>query len=105
MNDDEKPDRLIHLGHCEGNTHHVLAMKDGKPVRVGHAKVAQDGQPLPQNCDVFHIESDTGRVVGTTRIGKGSKRRTGRPAQVATQQYRDNWDAIFGANKPSKELN
>lgn len=105
MSDDDTPDRLVNLGHCEGNTYHAATVKDGKTVRVGHARLVQDGQPLPQNCDVYHVEPDTGRVVSTTRIGKGSKVQDTGPAQVATQQYRDNWDAIFGANKPSKELN
>jgi hypothetical protein len=95
MSDDDPtaPDHLVNLGECEDGTTHVVGLKDGRPVRAGHARLVKDGQTLPPHGDVYFIDTDTGRVMSHTRLGNG-------PAQVATPTYRKNWDAIFGAQDP-----
>lgn len=94
MSDSDKPalpygaDTLIPIGGCSDGREHVLALKDGVPVAATHVRRVTDGQPLPDG-ELFWVDSNTGRVVDSMRIGNG-------PAQVATPAYRQGWDAVFG---------
>ena len=89
--DDDIPDRLIDMGECEPGVRHVAAVKGGRHVRFGHARRCPEGRPLPSNCNLYHVDRRDGRVVGRTRLGNG-------PAQVASKEYRENYDAIFGTS-------
>ncbi len=90
-------DTLRSLGPCDAHEgqEHVLATKDGLPVGVTHMQRANDGEPFPTGGSVYWTNKE-GRVVDSMRLGAGDG-----PAQVATPKYRDNWESIFGAKKPS----
>lgn len=106
MNDDNDSEglppegaQLINLGDCPSGGHHVVAVKDDQIVGAGTLRPVKEGQPLPP--DSVFVTTDKGVVKSAVRIkaaGSG-------PAQVASPTYRNNFDRIFGAKKPSKELN
>jgi hypothetical protein len=102
-NEDDKPklpggaDTLVPLGKCDDTgSEHMLAVKDGAPVAVAHMNRVEDGKPIPQDTDIFYVDSKDGRVIDSVRIGNG-------PAKVATRSYRAGWDNIFGKKKKSEK--
>lgn len=90
----KKPDidTLLPTGTCpdDPNSVHVVGMKDGAPVVVGHGHRIQEGKPLLPGSDVYYLDPETGRVDSHVTIPHNG------PAQVATKTYRENYDAIFG---------
>lgn len=73
-------------------TGELRAMTDGKPV-VGEVVTLAPRADNPRICDV----KDSYRPPPTALSAAGSKKG---PAQVATKEYRDNWDEIFGKVEP-----
>lgn len=78
-------------------TGELRALKEGKPI-TGEIVSLEPRKENPRVCDVkssYRAPS----AVGAKKKG---------PAQVATEQYRDNWDEVFGASSKkttSKSLN
>lgn len=94
MSDDsDQPDHIIRTGLCQPGVYHGVCMRDGKEIDRVHLHEVTEGEAL-HDCDLYHLDAQTGRVLSHTRIGNG-------PAQVATDEYRSNYDEIFG----SKDLN
>ncbi len=96
MSDDDKPglpygaDTLLPLGPCgDSGREHVVAMAEGRPVAMTHFQRVEEGKPLPADADLYWVDSRTGKVVDSMRVGNG-------PARVSTPAYREGWDAIFG---------
>jgi len=93
-----KADQVIDVGACgESPYRHVVLMKQGKPIGATRARHCEHGKPLPNDSEIVFCDSKDGKIV--------DRMRTGGPAQVATEQYRDNYDGIFGKKKSSKKLN
>lgn len=86
----QHPDHLIPMGDCPDSAgmKHAIAVKDGRPVGIHHVRECHDGEPLPHGQDLYFVDRKTGRVVDHMKIDG--------PAQVATDRYRNGWDAIFG---------
>jgi hypothetical protein len=63
----------------------LRTIKEGKPI-VGEIVSLAPRPDNPRVCDVRESYRPTS---GSTPTRKG-------PAQVATQEYRDNWDEVFG---------
>lgn len=69
----------------------LRTLKEGKPV-VGEIVSLEPRPDNPRVCDV----KESYRPASASLPKKG-------PAQVATKEYRDNWDEVFGDKK--RELN
>ena len=75
----------------------VRRLEQGKPIH-GEVVRLRPRENLPMVCDV-EVEIPAQRSGESMAVSSG-------PAQVATETYRKNWDAIYGRNKkPSSMLN
>lgn len=73
----------------------VRRLEQGKPIH-GEVVRLRPREQFPMVCDV-EVEMP---APGHASEGLA----TGRPAQVATETYRKNWDAIYGRNKKPDPL-
>jgi hypothetical protein len=101
---------LVH-GRVEGGGYQILRRRgdrieaglvhpvvEGKPI-VGELVALKPRRDFPLLCDVETLHPGmASRAEPEPRAHPPAQKG---PAQVATDRYRDNWDAIFGARKPS----
>jgi hypothetical protein len=74
----------------------VLRSREGR-VELGELRPLEEGKPLEvlrlraraDSRNVFDVEE--------TIDVRGSKKKSNRPAQVASDRYRANWEAIYGS--------
>jgi hypothetical protein len=81
----------------------LRTVKPGKPVEGELLKLTPRPE-FPLICDVeVEVPAGTINATGGSDRAEGLSPREGRgrPAQVATESYRENWDAIW--RKPSKK--
>jgi hypothetical protein len=106
MPDDEKPpeEDVVLLGGPtdDGEGVRVLRAK-GEHIEAGEVRPMKEGKPLlggevvklapraegSRVCDVEVVAKVTASPPAAKREGKG-------PAQIATREYRDSWERIFG---------
>jgi hypothetical protein len=93
----------------------------GEAVELGEVRPLAAGQPItgdvvklvprkgqPRICDVEtqlskrEIESARANALGAARPSQLATERGG-PPQVATQRYRDNWEAVYRARRSSAD--
>jgi hypothetical protein len=76
-----------------------ISRDDGKEVRYGFVKKIEEGKPLV-NCEIVKLspreEENTYNIESECIIGSG-------PSQIATEEYRQGWDNIWG--KSTKDMN
>ena len=109
---EEKPEStdvaLIHARTADGEGLRVLRRRDDR-LEVGDVRPLKQGKPIqgevvslkprpefPLLCDV-KVELDAAQPGGEKSSHAG-------PAQVATDQYRRNWDRIFSRSAETPEL-
>ena len=85
---------VVPLFDTEGGGTIVAAVKDEKVVGMGMARLAEDGKPFSPDAD-YYVRTEGGRVVEAVKLKGGE----GRPAQVSTPVYRDNYERIFGGKQ------
>ena len=68
----------------------VRPMKEGRPITGGEVVKLVPRPKSPRVCDVEVLAK-----VSPPSAGAGAAARVG-PAQVATREYRDSWERIFG---------
>lgn len=73
----------------------VRRLEQGKPIH-GEVVRLRPREQFPMVCDVEVELPGPAQQKAATLSG---------PAQVATDSYRKNWDAIYGARKPDPALN
>jgi hypothetical protein len=73
-------------------TGELRAMKEGKPI-TGEVVALEPRKENPRVCDVKSSYSPPAKML-SEGIKKG-------PAQVATKQYRENWDEVFASRDRS----
>ena len=90
----------------------VRRLEQGKPIH-GEVVRLRPREQFPMICDVEVEMPAPGQSSGQSPSGQSPSGQssqgaatTGRPAQVATETYRKNWDAIYGrSKKPGSLLN
>jgi len=106
---------LIHGVSQDGETMAVLRARDDR-LEAGVLRAVKAGQPLsgevlkltprpefPLLCDVeVQVPAGVINASGGSEAKPPAESSRGRPAQVATDTYRENWDAIW--RKPKKSL-
>lgn len=96
----EKMDRVLLLNDQDGRVSYVRERGDG--LEVGAACIMTEGQPLQPSEELVSLTSQEGSpwmsVNDSYKMETGSAERSG-PAQVATAQYRDGWDVLWGQKK------
>jgi hypothetical protein len=94
---------------AEGGEGFRVIRKRDDAIEIGEIRPVQEGRPLSGDLVKLRPRKDQERLFDVEVLvsrdelkGAGEGPRThalGRPAQVATDAYRDNWDAIFGARR------
>jgi hypothetical protein len=119
MAQDSKPGSkdvaLLYAPTDDGKGARILRSRNGN-IEAGEVRPAKDGQPLqgaelvrlePRAdasclCDV-HVLHAGERSDASAPVPAPAVEPNGRPAQVATDDYRLNWDRVFGAAKRPKK--
>jgi hypothetical protein len=103
---------LLYAPTDDGKGARILRSRDGS-LEAGEVRPAKEGQPLnggelvkldprpeaPCICDVQVLHEGNRDAEGSSETRELS---IGRPAQVATDDYRLNWDRVFGGAKRTK---
>jgi len=99
--DDGLGARVVRARNGALETGEVRPAKEGQPVNKGELVRLRPRQDTPCFCDVEVLYKDPAarpQPKEPESEPKGGASLSG-PAQVATEQYRDNWDRIFGASR------
>jgi hypothetical protein len=101
---------MIHSPTDEGDGYNVLRLRESA-VEVGQIRSLREGAPVHGEVVKLVPRTEHERLFDVEVLVEGPKKpeaeargRTG-PAQVATDRYRANWDAIFGERKARGALN
>ena len=92
--------RVVRARNGTLETGEVRAVAEGKPLR-GEIVSLRPREGSPRVCDV-KVEYSPAPPSPTERAGDGQSEAGKGPAQVATERYRDNWEAIFGGPRTPK---
>jgi len=101
---------LLYAPTDDGKGARILRARDGN-IEAGEVRPAKEGQPLqggelvkleprpdaPCVCDVQVLHEARRTDAPAPRAAAAAS--TGRPAQVATEDYRVNWDRVFGSKR------
>jgi redox-sensitive bicupin YhaK (pirin superfamily) len=105
---------LLYAPTDDGKGARILRSRDGN-LEAGEVRPAKEGQPL-QGAELVRLEPrpDAPCVCDVQVLHEAAPRESsvpleaptaglaGRPAQVATEDYRLNWDRVFGGSKRAK---
>lgn len=112
VSEDDKPARqdVVLLGPptADGAGVHVIRARDER-IETGELRNVVEGKPLTGELVTLQPRKDNPRVCDVTESFKTNTLPAPTPAvphkgpaQVATKQYRDNWDEVFASRKPSR---
>jgi hypothetical protein len=96
--DDGKGARILRSRDGNLEAGEVRPVKEGQSLQGGELVRLEPRPDAPCICDV-QVLHEGARPNGE---GDATPESTGRPAQVATDDYRMNWDRVFGAAKRAK---
>jgi hypothetical protein len=99
--DDGKGARILRSRDGNLEAGEVRPIKDGQPLQGGELVRLEPRTDAPCVCDV-HVLHEAPRAAATSPAAPSG------PAQVATDDYRLNWDRVFGSaerGKRDKSLN
>jgi hypothetical protein len=100
--DDGKGARVVRTRHGGLETGEVRPVKDGQPINRGELVrlLPREGTPAVCDVEVLHAAGEEAKAEQDTPVAP-----RGRPAQVASDHYRTNWDRTFGAARRPKTHN
>jgi hypothetical protein len=100
-----KDQLLIHGVSEDGQKLAVLRAREDR-VEAGVVSKVKEGEPLHGELVRLTPHEDFPLLCDVdVELPKQHKLEHGGPAQVATDRYRANWDAIWSKKKPSSQLN
>lgn len=97
-----KEDVVFVHGPAEGGNGYRVIRKRDDAIELGEIRAVEEGRPL--HGDLVKLKQrkeherlfDVETVVSREEVAPSKKALHAGPAQVATDAYRENWDAIFG---------
>jgi hypothetical protein len=99
--DDGLGARIVRARNGSLETGEIRPAKEGAPVNAGELVRLRPRSDTPCFCDVEVLYRDPAAQPQPKEAApepKATASLSG-PAQVATEQYRDNWDRIFGSSR------
>lgn len=81
----------------------LTPLREGAPIQ-GEVLALRPRENFPLLCDVDVVYTPPAAAKPAAAPSSAPARRKG-PAQVATDEYRDNWDSIWSSKKSSSSLN
>jgi hypothetical protein len=108
--EDGKGARVLRARDGSLETGEVRAIKEGQPINRGEVVklTPRAGAPCVCDVEVLHAAAQAAPSADTSPSASSERgaESSGRPAQVATEDYRVNWDRIFGGRtKRDRALN
>jgi hypothetical protein len=94
--DDGKGARVLRARGGSLETGEVRPVRDGQPIHQGEVVRLSPRSDAPSVCDVEVLHAAPSEAEASP-ASSPAEPRLGRPAQVASDDYRVNWDRIFGA--------
>jgi hypothetical protein len=99
--DDGKGARILRARDGNIEAGEVRPAKEGQPVQGGELVKLEPRPDAPCVCDV-HVLHEARRAEPSAPRSAASEP-PGRPAQVATEDYRVNWDRVFGGKRAKSD--
>jgi len=107
---------LLYAPTDDGKGARILRARDGN-IEAGEVRPAKEGQPLqgaelvklepradaPCICDVQVLHEGRRPLPSSSAPRPAAMESVGRPAQVATEDYRVNWDRVFGGKRAKSD--
>jgi len=87
----------MRLGSMVGDGHGAAIRRNCEEISFGTFTEVKEGQPIPDGAELVHLSGEN--EDGWRDVTSVYKRESSGPAQVATPQYRENYDRIFGAKQ------
>lgn len=111
--DDGKGARILRARDGSFETGEVRPIKEGQPINQGEVVKLTPRAGAPSLCDVEVLHQTSTAADARGQVAPSDRPASvptadagGRPAQVATEDYRMNWDRIFGRRvKRDRSLN
>lgn len=94
---------LVYGRSDDGKAYEVLRQR-GPEIEVGRVRPLEEGKPI--HGEVVRLKPrDESPVLFDVEVQHDTREPTGRPAKVATEQYRKGWESIWAKNRPDCSLN
>lgn len=96
------PDGAVHIIRRRGNQLEAGALqplREGVPIQ-GEVLSLRPRENFPMLCDVDVLYTPPPAAAASKPSDRGRPEHRKGPAQVATDDYRDNWDSIWATKKP-----
>jgi hypothetical protein len=104
--DDGKGARVVRARNGAFETGEVRPIQDGQPINQGELVRLSPRADAPCVCDVEVLHEKPAEASSSDEASAAPDRSLGRPALVASEDYRVNWDRIFGpSRKRERSLN
>ena len=103
--DDGQGARVVRARHGAFEAGEVRPVKEGQPINQGELVrlLPREGTPAVCDVEVLHAPGEASPGArGSTEAASNERALRGRPAQVASDDYRTNWDRTFGAARRAK---
>lgn len=98
-----KEDVVLVYGQSEDGGYGVLRQRDGE-VEAGTMRPLDEGKPI--HGEVVRLRPrEESPALFDVEVQHDARPSTGRPAKVATEQYRKGWESIWAKKKPDRTLN
>jgi hypothetical protein len=87
----------------DGRGYDVLRQR-GEQIEAGRMRPLDEGKPI--HGEVVRLKPrEESPALFDVEIQHDARPSTGRPAKVATEQYRRGWESIWAKNRPDRTLN
>lgn len=94
---------LVYAKSEDGNGYSVLR-KRGEGIEAGTMRPLDDGKPI--HGEVVQLEPrEESPALFDVQVRHDARPSAGRPAKVASDEYRKGWESIWAAKRRSHELN
>ena len=103
---ESRPDRdvvLVYGRSEDGKAHHVLRQREGE-IEAGTMRSLDEGKPI--HGEVIRLKPrEESPALFDVEVQHDARPSTGRPAKVATDEYRKGWESIWAKKQPDRTLN
>ena len=94
---------LVYGASDDGRGYEVLRQR-GDELQAGRLRPLHDGKPI--HGEVVRLEPrKESPALFDVEVQHDARVASGRPAQVATDEYRKGWESIWSSKRKSRELN
>jgi hypothetical protein len=102
--DGEPSDVLLVYGKSDDGKGYEVLRQRGAEIQAGRLRPLDDGKPI--HGEVVRLEPrEESPALFDVEVQHDGRMSAGRPAKVATDQYRRGWESIWAKGQPNRALN